>query len=41
VRSINALIAQESKQRAGKATEGKGRKRTYALTIIVLPTEEN
>jgi DNA-binding transcriptional ArsR family regulator len=39
VRSINALIVQASKERAGKSTVGKGRERTYALTIIGLPTE--
>jgi len=39
VRSINAQIAQETKERAGKGTVGKDRKRTYALTILALPTD--
>jgi DNA-binding transcriptional ArsR family regulator len=39
VRSINVLIAQEPKARASKGTAARGRKRTYALTILVLPTD--
>jgi DNA-binding transcriptional ArsR family regulator len=39
VRSINALIAQQSKERASKGIAAKDRKRTYAITIIVLPTD--
>jgi DNA-binding transcriptional ArsR family regulator len=38
-RSINALIAQESKGRAPKSSVKKDAKRTYALTIILLPTD--
>jgi DNA-binding transcriptional ArsR family regulator len=38
-RSINALIAQESKERAPKSSVEKDAKRTYALTIILLPTD--
>jgi DNA-binding transcriptional ArsR family regulator len=39
VRSIDALTAQESKARASKGPAGKERKRTYALTIMLLPTD--
>jgi hypothetical protein len=38
-RSINALIAQESTGRAPKSSVKKDAKRTYALTIILLPTD--
>ena len=39
MRSINALIAQKPKERAGNGAAGKERKRTYELTIMLLPTD--
>lgn len=38
-RSINALIAQESKERARKRRAKQDDKRTLALTILLLPTD--
>jgi hypothetical protein len=40
VRSINAQIAQDSKERGSKGAAGKDHKRTYALTILALPVDE-